>query len=157
MRVFKELFIIFAAVIFQSQLRWSHQFDFLVLISFYIVLRFSWLEGAFWAFLGGLLWDSLSGTSLGLKSFSTVGACGLVGLIHSVIYQEHLSTKFVMVFAGTVFSLILDWFFYMVGGVTPVSFAGIFWTGLWTSVLAVFIYPILDQTFGKRYGHWLVS
>lgn len=158
MRWIKELVLIFLGILFQSQWGVLEHFDILALFSFYLVLRFTWFEGAFFALLGGLVWDSLSGAPLGSKTLALVGSCALVGLLHSVIYQEHVMSRMGMVFTGTFLVLNLEWLFYTIeGAMRPAYFFHSFTVALWTSFLAIFIYPILNRIFGPRYERWMAA
>jgi len=158
MRFIKEFLLIYIAVIIQSQWNLHGVFDLLALFSFYLILRYSWIEGALFAFLGGLLWDGLSGTPLGLKSFSLLGASCLVGFIHSIFFHEHLISRIGMVLAGTLSCLFLEWGICAVSGMFESIFVPqIFFTALWTAILAIAAYPVLNCFFRKRRYDWMVS
>lgn len=151
MRFIKELLLIYIAVIIQSQWSLNQVFDLLALFSFYLVLRYNWVEGALFAFLGGLLWDSLSGTPLGLRSLALLGASCLVGFIHSIFFHEHLVSRLGMVLVGTFFCLILEWGICAISGVFDlVLVPEIFSTAFWTALLAVIVYPFLNLFFHSR-------
>jgi rod shape-determining protein MreD len=151
MRFIKELLLVYIAVIIQSQWSLNHVFDLLALFSFYLVLRYNWIEGALFAFLGGLLWDSLSGTPLGLRSLALLGSSCLVGFIHSIFFHEHLISRLGMVLTGTIFCLILEWgICALSGGFDSILVPKIISTAFWTSLLAMIIYPILNLFFRSR-------
>ncbi len=158
MRWIKEFFLVFGVILFQSQYRLCDAFDLLGLFSFYFVLRFNWLEGSIFALLGGLIWDSLSGAPLGSKTLALVGACVLVGLFHSVIYQQHMIARMMMVFVGIFLGLNLEWLFYCLQGVMrPSLFSHSLGVALKTAILSIFIYPVLNRIFRTRYEQWMAS
>lgn len=153
MRFIKEFLLIITAVIFQSQCPFLHVFDLLAAITFYFVLRYGWIDGVIFAFLGGLVWDSLSGTGMGLKSMSLVGACSVVRFFHAIFFQQHFSTRLGIVCVGTFSCLVLEWFFYVVfDRFQPILLRGVFLTALWNGLWAVIAYPILDRVFREPYG-----
>lgn len=151
MRFVKELVGIFLMVILQSQGTFSQAFDLLVLFSIFIILRFSWVEGVVWAFIGGLLWDSLSGTVLGFKSLTLIFTCGVVGLFHAVFYQEHALTRFAMVFMGALTGLWFEWGIYaLLGAVKAISISRVILTSVGTAFLAMITYPAFNLMFRRE-------
>ena len=95
---------------------------------------------------------------MGLKSISLVGGCFFVGVFHSIIYQGHFLARFLIVFIGTFFGLSLEWLIYTFSGLThPIMISAMAVSGLWTGLLAVAVYPLLNWFFRERYGNWMVS
>lgn len=158
MRLLKEFFLIYISIVLQSQLRVLSAFDLLCITTFYLVLRQGLAQGAFFGFIGGLFWDSLSGSSLMMKSAPLMASCCIVAFFHSFIYHEHMSTRFGMVLLGTFLCHFMECFIYFFkSSFRHFIFPELFQRSLLTALLAVFVYPMFDRIFKEAYDRRLVA
>ncbi|MBI1882960.1 MAG: hypothetical protein HYS08_01990 [Chlamydiae bacterium] len=156
MRFIKELLCVFVAVIFQSEWSVFRSFDLLALISFYLISKFHWLEGVFFALLGGMVWDALAGGPWGLKSTSLLVGAFVIGFLNSLFFEEHWLTRLGFVGIGVMSALTLEWGFHrLMDRISLLSLSQIFKISAWTAFATLLVYPVLDLFFGVRDAKWL--
>ena len=76
--------------------------DLLGIIAILASLKYGWVQSGCLAFGGGLLQDSLSGSPLGIGSISLAAGCLFSGSFRWILFSEHVSTRLVMVFFGSI-------------------------------------------------------
>ena len=156
----KASFFIVGAILLQTQIFLGDSVDWLAMFSFFMVLRLGLMRALVLSFLGGLVWDSLSGNYLSVKSLCLSISCMFVSGVVSVINHEHVMTRTFLIFLGTVLMVIVESLLTtLLSDRLSISMGHFLRMGLYTSLTSIGVYPLFRRMMRRRdiYGYWMAA
>ncbi|MDP8217569.1 MAG: rod shape-determining protein MreD [Candidatus Theseobacter exili] len=124
----------------------KHTIDFICITVVFLSLKYGWRRGGYAGILGGFFEDSFSSAVLGCNAFSYGIVALFTGIVSTVLYREHLSTRMMMVFAGSlvVYGINMVFQLLLTSGVT-FSTSEVFQSAILNTAISPFVFYVIEK------------